>query len=485
MPTPPLIRWQELDFQVTEAGDLGHVVDVASGQVLLRELRIDLPAPWVAGPVTLLSNEIEQNWTHASGVSAVVRQVWEEAWTLRVTLLNPSADQASVPAPRLRFSATWPTRRWLAGGEASISIDPGRAEQLLLTQLRGQARTSDGQLLLSPDPLVLPAQTEDAGPGQFQISWRGAWLATHTHIARVLPFWWPERVALAEGEEVVLSLPDAATTASDRVATTLEDEDTWISASPGRHTVHVHNRLGTTDLHLWWGRNLDAAQHREASHILDVTDARTCEPWEAWIVTRAASLLDADEVDDYLLTAVEERCARSGPVHPLDVMTVSAWLAEHPDQDDVWDGLEDLVTRMPTVPGSQLALVGTRLLAMQLGRTSPTLRARRSPVAEGLSRVEQAMCRVEASLLNPSEVPDEEAWRVAGLLGAGLPGETVGLVRLAQVHTITALYPEHWDLTARWPVPLALAREAVRQKIIASTDLPDGHEAFGWVLAGL
>ena len=50
---------------------------------------------------------------------------------------------------------------------------------------------------------------------------------------------------------------------------------------------------------------------------------------------------------------------------------------------------------------------------------------------------------------------------------------------------MTALYPEHWDFTARWPVPLALARDAVRQKIVASVDLPDGCEALGWVLAGL
>lgn len=485
MPTPPLIRWQELEFQVTEAGDLAQVSDLACGQVLLRGLRIDLPAPWTAAGVVLLSNEIEQNFTHPSGATAVVRQVWEEAWTLRITLLNTSSEQAQVPAPRLRFAASWPTRRWLAGGEASISIDPGRAEQLLLTQLRGQARSGDGELLLAPDPLVLAAQTENAGPGQFQVSWRGAWLVNHAQIARVLPFWWPERVALAEGEEVVLSLPDAATTATDGVTIALEDEDTWLSGTPGRHTVHVHNRLGTTDLHLWWGRNLEAAQHREATRLLDVTDARTCEPWEAWIITRAAHLVGSYEAEEYLFTAVEERCARSGPVHPLDVMTVSSWLAEHPDEDDVWDGLTDLVTRMPTVPGSQLALVHVRLLAMQLGRTSPGLRAQRSPVSEDLSRVEQAICRVEASLLNPPDAPDEESWRVAGLLGAGLPGETVGLVRLAQVHTVTALYPEHWDFTARWPVPLATAREAARQKIVASVDLPDGCEALGWVLAGL
>ena len=484
MPTPPLIRWQELDFQVTEAGDVAQVDDLASGQVLLRGLRVDLPAPWHAGQVMLLSNEVEQNWTHPSGATAVVRQVWEEAWTLRVTLLNTSSTAAPVPAPRLKFAAPWPTRRWLAGGEASISVDPGRAEQLLFTQLRGQAHIGDGELVLAPDPLVLAAQTQDAGPGQFQVSWRGAWLPDHAHIARVLPFWWPERVALAEGEDVVLSLPDAATTASEGLTIALQDEDTWLSGPPGRHTVHVHNRLGTTDLQLWWGRSTEAAQHREASRILDVTDARTCEPWEAWIVTRAASLLGS-EATDYLLTAVEERCARSGPVHPLDVMTVSSWLAEHPGEGDIWQGLEDLVARMPTVPGSQLALVHARLLAMQLGRTSPVLRAQRPPIADDLSRVEQAICRVETSLLNPADEPDEQAWRVAGLLGAGLPGETVGLVRLAQAHTVTALYPEYWDLTSRWPVPLAVAREAVRQKIVASVDLPDGCEAFGWVLAGL
>ena len=481
MPVASLITWQQLQFEVTEAGDLGRVVDLPSGQELLRGLRIDFPEPWQRGEVVVLNTETEQHWQHPSGAEAVVRQVFDESWTLRVTLLNRGDDPAGVPAPRLRFQAGWPTRRWLAGGEAAIGIDPGRAEQLLLTQLRGQASSRGGELLLTPDPLVLPGRTEESGPGQFLVSWRGAWLADQLHVARVLPAWWPERVALAEGEEVVLSLPDAALTASPGVTTAIEDEDTWISAPPGHHLVHVHNRLGTTDVALWWGRSVDAAQYREAVRLLDVTDARTCEPWEAWIITRAAADL-AGEADDYLRTAVEERCARSGPVHPLDVMTVCSWLAANPD-DDVWAGMEDLVARMQTVPGSQLALVHARLLAMQHGRTSDVLRGRRAP-AEGLSRVEQAMCRVEAGLLHPADEPDEEAWRVAGLLGAGLPGETVGLVRLAQVYTLTALYPEHWDLTRRWPVPLAVAREAVRHKVIASIDLPDGLEAFGWVLAG-
>ncbi|MGA4508424.1 hypothetical protein ACQB6R_09975 [Propionibacteriaceae bacterium G1746] len=489
MPAPQVISWQNLEVATGPRGDIESVTDQVSGEVLLAHLRIEMAEPWQPGDADVLAAEVELSWAHPSGATAVLRHVFDETWTIRLTLVNRTDAEARVPAPRLRFQAPWPTRRWIAGGEASIGIDPGRAEQLVLTQLQGQAHVVDGQVVLTPDPLVLPAQSATGGPGQFQVSWRGAWLADHVHAARVLPAWWPDRVGLAEGQEVVLSLPDAALTTSAGVTLTQQDEDTWIAGPPGKRLVQVHNRLGTTDMVLWWGEGIERAQQRESARIVEVTDPRTCEPWEAWIVTRSAALLGSAEVDDYLRTAVEERCARSGPVHPLDVMAVCAWLADKPGEADVWDELDDLVARMPTQPGSQLALVHARLLAMQHRRASTSLRSRRAP-ARGLSRVEDAMCQVEAGLLHPADEPDELAWRVAGLLGAGLPGETVGLVRLAQVYTLTALYPEHWDFTRRWPTSLAEAREVVQHKLVASAlaaagSQPDACEAFGWLLAGV
>lgn len=488
MPDVPaaLSDWQGLGLAIAPDGQLGEVVDRATGRVLVRHLTIVLPAPWTPEPATTLSTELEQRWAHPGGATAVLRHVFDEAWTMRLTLLNPTADALEVPAPRLSFGSTWPTRRWFAGGEASLSVDPGRAEQLVLTQLQGRAAHHDGEFLLAPDPLVLPGDS-DRGPGQFLVSWRGAWLQHLRQAASVLPQWWPERVALPDNGEVVLSLPDAGIALGEGVTAVEEGEDTWLSGTPGRHVVHVHHRLGTTDVELWWGRDPETALATEATAILQATDPRTCEPWEAVVVSRARDLVGADEVDDYLTTAAEERCARSGPVHPLDVLLVAEQAARTRDAD-LWRGLDDLVTDLPTEPGSVLALVHARLLAMQEGEVVPGLRASRPPARAGLSALEQAMCRVEAALLAPADEPDEDAWRVAALLGAGLPGETVGPVRLAQLVALTGLYPEHWDFTTRWPVPLALARDAATQKVLAQVgpglEPEVGWQALAWLHLG-
>ena len=479
--TTTLINWQGLQIEVTPDGDLGAVVAQGSGRRLLDGLRLDLPEPWQRGTVEVLATEVEQQWAHPSGVTAVTRQVFDETWTVRVTLLNRGEEAADVPAPRLRLRAPWPTRRWLAGGEASISIDAGQdGRQLVLTQLRGHATARDGEMLLAPDPLRLAAAT-DQGPAQFLISWRAAWLESANQAARVLPAWWPSKVALPSGEEVILGLPDAGVSADKGVELVTQDEDTWISGPIGRHVVHVHDRLGVTDLELWWAPPIEHAVHRRASELIEVTDPRTCLPWEAWIVANAVPLLGSP-AQEYLLSAAEERLARSGPAHPMDALVVASQLTLTPD-DDLWSGLLDLVGEMPTQPGSQLALIHTRLLAMQQGRVTSVPKA--APAPADLSAVERALVAVEEAVLMPPDQPDETMWQVAGLLGAGLPGDTVGLVRLAQVYATTALLPEHWNFLERWPVPLNVARESVANRVLASLGRPEGDEALAWLLAGL
>ena len=148
--------------------------------------------------------------------------------------------------------------------------------------------------------------------------------------------------------------------------------------------------------------------------------------------------------------------------------------------DDLWEGLRAMLERLPTVPGSHLAHAHARALALQHGepRAIPRLR----PSAAMVSLVDRALCDVAAELMIPADEPSERAWRLAGLLGAGLPGATVGRVRLAQVHAVTGFFPEHWDFTARWPVPLSQAREQVRHRILAAVEEPAGWEALAWLL---
>lgn len=100
------------------------------------------------------------------------------------------------------------------------------------------------------------------------------------------------------------------------------------------------------------------------------------------------------------------------------------------------------------------------------------------------SQVERALCAAEAVLLNRDPQLDEALWQLAGLLGAGLPGATVGLVRLAQCCMVTGMFPDHWTLLERWPHPLAQARERALRMVLAGLDHPDFDEALAWVLGG-
>lgn len=487
MPTPPLIDWEGLRISLDATGVIVQVVDEESGRLLLRDLAVDFPAPWQRGEVEVLAGELEQRWTHPSGATATTRIVFEEAFTLRVTVLNRTPEAVEVPAPRLRFGADWPLRRLLAGDEASLGVDPGRAQQLLFTQLRGQAGHRDGEILLTPDPLLLPAGTGET-PGQFTVSWRAAWLEDHRRIAQVLPAWWPT-TCLRQGDELVLPMPDAAVTSGDGLELVqLEDATSVSSPKPGRYSVQVHDRLGTTDLEVFWGDDLALVLPLEADRLLERSDPRTCAPWEAWTMARALDVAGSP-AQDYLATAAEVSLARLGASHPLEVMAASAFISRE-NAGSLWPQLVGMLERMPPGVGSLMALVHARLAGMQVGRSPrglgvPGLGAAGVVAGPELSAVERALCAVEGELALPPEEPSEACWRVAGLLGAGLPGDTVGVVRLAQTLMVTSLFPEHWDLLERWPVPLSVVRQQAEHRVLACIEEEGGREALGWLLASI
>lgn len=330
------IEWQGLHLMV---GDQGQIESLATEtDELLGNVRIEMPG-WHQDPAEVLDEEITITWRHDQGATATLRQVFEQTWSLRLTVLNHSNTSLQVPAPVLWFSAPWPVRRWLAGAEAMLVVDarePG-GRQLVLTQNRGGATTDAGRTLLSAPELLVPAATDD-GPGQYLIAWKGARLADQRQVASLLPTWWPSTDALTTGDVLELQAPDAAVelTGADVIET---PEGTEVPLErPGRHLLRVHNRLGTAQVELFVADPVEKVLVARARAILAEADPRTCSAALGWIVAMACDtqVLDEQTAGAFLASLVEARLAAPGPSEPFSVMVAAHEVARATSDDQDW-----------------------------------------------------------------------------------------------------------------------------------------------------
>lgn len=472
MPAQALTRWQGLDVAVEADGSL-HLALAGNGSLVLGDVAVALDGGWQRSRTEVLVDEVEQHWLleHDGAVQAraVVRHVFDDAWRLRVQLQNLTDVEITVPPCRLEMTAPWPVRRWLAGAEGQISIDAGREDgQLLtLTQLRGRSRLSDGHTWLTDLPVRLgPASTPSAG---YQVGWRGDWLRDQRVQAAALPAWWPARTVLADAEESVrLDLPDAAIEAAG--VSLLEDEQgTHLVARAGIHLVQVHAGRGTTDVELAWADDLVADHLVPCVEALSGSDPRRLEPHQALLLTRAAQHgLDVDS--DCLHQAVETLAVRPGPVHPLALAAAADLAMTSPD---VAEHLPEMATRMPLQPGA-LTVALHAMTASRLAGGDATLPLPSGvplPVAGLDETVARAVVEAEVACLRaggaagPAPMP-RTVERVMALLGAGLPGQTVGPQARALLLAVAARLPEQWE-APRWPVTVPELRELARHRLLA------------------
>lgn len=477
-----MIRWQGLEMQVADDGSLQHIRLEGHGQDAIGELAVRFAPGWRQTGTELLLDEVEQRFA-CDGAHAVVRQVLDDTWTLRVQVANDTGAELSVPPAWLHLTPAWPARRWLAGAEGSISVDPLADDERLLTftQLRGRSRLSEDCAWLTDLPIRLAPKGQ---PGSaYQVSWRVDWLRDERIQAAALPTWWPERTVLASDDMVELHLPDAAIEAAG-IGILEDEESTVLTAHPGVHLAQVHAGRGTTDVELAWVPVESEVLGRAAERLLS-SDPRTLGAAQVFLLGRAlAGEASGAEAGLVLREAVEELAARPGAVLPLGLAAV-ADLALRTAEPDLLDALGSMVGRLAPVPGATLALLHANL-ALQLAGERPVvppqvglepLPAGRGPDAA----VAEAIRRTELLVLRPSEAMPEQTRRLAALLGAGLPGHTVDQRTRALVWAVTGALQEHWldeETTQRWPVSLGLARDLARGRLLAERC---DDEALAWL----
>ncbi|MEL4468799.1 MULTISPECIES: hypothetical protein [unclassified Luteococcus] len=482
MPAPTLIRWGGLEITVAADGSLPTVS--LDGRPVVRGLAVRFNPPWVHQRTELLLDEIEQHFILESDgalqARAVVRQVFDDTWSLRIQLVNLTDVELSVPPARLEFTPAWPARRWLAGAEGQISLDVAHPEGKLLTftQLRGRSRLSEDQCWLTDLPVRLgPAGTPHAG---YQVSWRADWLPDERTQAATLPSWWPERTVLLDPqEEVTLSLPDAAIEAAG--IQVLQDEAvTYLTAHEGVHLAQVHAGRGTTDVELAWADDLVWCHLVPAAQGLAHRDPRALAAHEVFLLGRAQALGHLGEAPGTLVTeAVEELAAHPGPVDPLGLAAVADEVMAH-GAPELVEALPELAARVPLQPGA-LTCILHATLASRLAGGEPKLPLPAGQVpgrAEAERAVNEAIIRTELLALRPVDEIPAQTRRLAALLGAGLPGNSVGQLTRALIWAATGNLPEHWEVE-RWPVPLARVREDARARLLAERC---GDEVLAWLL---
>lgn len=472
---PALIPWCGLQVEPTEAGGI-RLLDAGTGPGPFAELAVELGEGWRLLGVETDDEQTEAGWAFA-GATAVVRFRFGVVFRLTVELRNTGPEPVSVPAPRLAVQARWPVQSWLAGCRGFVLLDAGRDDGrlLALVQGAGDSRLSAGERWLTEVPTTLrPA----GDPGAVvRASWTLDWADSARVLTSELPAWWPDRTALADGDELVLDLPDAAVEAAGVHILDRGEAAVALTGRPGVHLARVHEARGTTDVHLWWAQPLREELTRRTMRVLE-GDPRACGIEQAWILGRAlgAGLRPGDqESGEFLEVAGEELAARSRRRTPM----LAALLADQAARTGAEDLLDEAITILAglgPVNGRHLAWLNVLLACHIFGRTPPA-----PPAVPDATSPGTLMAAAEAMVLSRHDepAPPPAVWRALGVLGAGLPGDTVGQLRRANALAIAGFVPERWDFSTRWPAGLPQVAAHATRRLLAE-GCPD--EVFAWLL---
>jgi len=463
---------------------------------------VALGAPRVAVDVDEV--EVERS---GGGLRTVVRHALEQAWTVRVVLVNETDAVLALEQVRLGWRAGPGTVvTALAGGaRAAYAVQPAHGDgPVLVGRLRSglqHGADEDGLLL---GPLVL------APHHRWAVQWRWEVVpdARRAATGRDLP----RSTWLDLGQSVVLpSGPDEAVVAPG-LAVELEDDRVEVAADePGSFVLELRAARGTTAYALTWAPDLDDLVDAHAEVLLAGPTSPAGTPRldgaDAGLVVqdtlarRTVGALDelADALELVAGDLVEELddAAGQGPADPVTL----AFLARETDRS-VGTTLLDVATRRllestAPVPGLGLAGVALALAHVRSGRAATEVVAHLTALLAATGPHDDAGLEL-ALLLRPREAV-ADAPTLAGLrrlgatLGAGLPGRVVpevGLERVAYASALLGLVdePTGQRLQQGWGVTASeLARRTAAQaRARSATGDPGraGRRALAWLVLG-
>lgn len=489
---PPAVAW------LLDAGEL--TVSTTQGPVAVGAPRVTVDVDEV---------EVERS---GGGLRTVVRHALEQAWTVRVVVVNESDAELALEQVHLGWRAAPGTvvTALAAGARAAYAMAPAHGDgPVLVGRLRSGVQPGVDETGLLLGPLVL------APHHRWAVQWRWEVVpdARRAAVGRDLP----RTTWLDLGQTVVLpSGPDEAVVAPGLVVD-LEDDRVEVAAEePGSYVLELRAARGTTAYPLTWAPGLDDLVDDVAQALLTGPTSPAGTPR---LDGAAAGLLvqdvlarravgEPDELGDALeLVAgelVEELDDAAGP-EPADPLTL-AFLARETDRTvgtallDV--ALLDVATRRllettVAAPGLGLAGLGLALAHVRSGRAATAVVAHLSALLAEAGHEDRAGLELALLLRQRDAVADEATFaglrRLGATLGAGLPGRVVPAVALetvAYASTLLGLVDEPtgqrlqqtWGITAselaRRTAAEARARSAVADAARA------GRRALAWLVLG-
>lgn len=477
------MSWQNLTLHVNADGSLRDLVALEGGRIADR-VAISFSEPWELVAVAVTDDEIEQHW-ELGPVHAVTRQIFDQAWSLRIWLENTSAEPQEVPAPRLVVDAPWRPEVLAAGDLGYVVLDPGAPFEppthlLTLARVKGRCHLDGAELVLTPEPLKLASRGERGE--RYQVIWRGAWHPHAASLGQYLPEIWPDETVLEQDCPALIDHPDAVVV-SETVSLTEGDEDlpSAYLGGVGVHNVWLHDKGGSILTRLHWAPKPESVLAKRGSLILEHVPPWACTISQALIADRAtaAGYCSAGQLTEYLQDAEvswPRELASEAPM-ALEILVGQANRLDDPAR---LQQLADAAGRLAPVVGAHSAWLTCALACRIAGTEVPPTPAWGDPT-NTKDLASQCLQRAEREVFEASfaDQPTPAVWRALGLTGGVLPTQGHSALVRAQALRATKAMPEHWQVAPRLGLEWGEIRQTAMMRLLAEGP---SDEVLAWMV---
>ena len=370
-------------------------------------------------------------------------------WVVGVRDQTATAPELEVTLPSGQHGWLWPS-----GADGMLAVLPasGAGPVLVLHAVQAELRET-GQ---SPDgrTVRLAVTTRGLSAGERQVViLRVVALPELAAAGRLLPTWY-EPLTLEVGDEWEAPLADLGVDCEPPVTVTHPDRDDTVrvSAPAGRHRVGIHGRRGVTELTLEVAPPAADLLGPLAEQVLDATSLDSAG---SVVVHRA---LQAGRLPR--VSSVEDSLDRFDWSSRGDLLAI-AFGSERALLEGEREMAGEAVRQVAALPG-QPGLARVRSLVWF---AASALGVDTSPLVPRLDGPALAVLEENLQLSRRSETSRAGLAAAINRLGAGLPGQPVGLDLVAQAQLVGLLEscPEQWP-----EAPLAgFTAQATRHRILA------------------